>query len=75
MALSVISRMQLSSKPIKILYFIYFLESRTGDVHIRGSAVAQFIERPIIGEEVVGSIPVVATRSLLVGSGKYNVTG
>ena len=33
-----------------------------------GSAVAQSVERATPGEEVPGSIPVVAARSLLVGS-------
>ena len=33
-----------------------------------GSAVAQSIERATPGEEVPGSIPIVAARSLLVGS-------
>ena len=33
-----------------------------------GGAVAQSVERPTPGEEVPGSIPVVAVRSLLVGS-------
>ena len=41
-------------------------------------AVAHSVERATSGEEVPGSIPAVATRSLLVGSvsvGAYNVTG
>ena len=33
-----------------------------------GSAVAQSVERATPGEEVSGSIPAVAARSLLVGS-------
>ena len=33
-----------------------------------GGAVAQSVERATPGEEVPGSIPAVATRSLLVGS-------
>ena len=34
----------------------------------QGGAVAQSVERPTPGEEVQGSIPAVAARSLLVGS-------
>ena len=34
----------------------------------RGGAVAQSVERATPGEEVLGSIPTVAARSLLVGS-------
>ena len=37
-----------------------------------GGAVAESVERSTPGEEVLGSIPTVAARSLLVG---YNVTG
>ena len=33
-----------------------------------GGAVAQSVESKTLGEEVVGSIPAVAARSLLVGS-------
>ena len=33
-----------------------------------GGAVAQSVERAIPGKEVLGSIPAVAARSLLVGS-------
>ena len=35
---------------------------------IAGGAVAQSVERATPGEEVPGSIPAVAARSLLVGS-------
>ena len=35
---------------------------------IRGGAVAQSVERATPGQEVPGSIPAVAARSLLVGS-------
>ena len=42
-----------------------------------GGAVAQSVERATPGEEVPGSIPAVAARSLLAGSCQYNhnVTG
>ena len=40
-----------------------------------GGAVAQSLERATPDEEVVGSIPAVAARSLLVGSMSENVTG
>ena len=33
-----------------------------------GDAIAQSVERTTAGEDVVGSIPAVAARSLLVGS-------
>ena len=36
--------------------------------HIEGDAVAQSVERATPGEEVPGSIPAVAVRSLMVGS-------
>ena len=36
--------------------------------HVGGGAAAQLVERATPGEEVPGSIPTVATRSLLVGS-------
>ena len=35
---------------------------------LQGGAVAQSVERTNPGEEVPGSIPAVATRSLLVGT-------
>ena len=44
--------------------FSYF-SSRTG---MEGVAIAQSVARDAPGEEVPGSIPSVATRSLLVGS-------
>ena len=37
-------------------------------VRLVGGAVAQSVERATAGEEVLGPIPVVAARSLLVGS-------
>ena len=37
-------------------------------LHILGGAVAQSVERETPGEEVPGSVPTVAARSLLVGS-------
>ena len=40
-----------------------------------GGALAQSVERATPGEEVPGSIPAVAARSLLVGSVSDNVTG
>ena len=44
------------------------LEINGPDLFLPGGAVAQSVERATPGEEVPGSIPVVATRSLLVGS-------
>ena len=46
---------------IKVYYFFAAMLSE-------GGAVAQLVERVTPGEAVVGSIPVVAARSLLVGS-------
>ena len=39
-----------------------------GKKDLKGGAVAQAVERATPGEEVPGSIPAVAARSLLVGS-------
>ena len=41
---------------------------RIGILSPLGGAVAQFVERATPGEEVMGSIPTVAARSLLVES-------
>ena len=40
----------------------------------QGGAVAQSVERTTPGEEILGSIPAVAARSLLLGRCQYNVT-
>ena len=42
---------------------------------LRRGAVAQSVKRTTPGDEVPGSIPAVAARSLLVGSVSVNVTG
>ena len=44
--------------------FVFFILS----ISLIGGAVAQSIERATPGEEVLGSIPAVAARSVLVGS-------
>ena len=41
---------------------------RLGSIPLSGGGVAQSVERSTPGEEVPGSIPAVAARSLLVGS-------
>ena len=45
-----------------------FQRFHTMTVQISGGAVAQSVERATPGQEVPGSIPAVAARSLLVGS-------
>ena len=40
---------------------------------VQGGAVAQSVEHATPGEEVLGSIPAVAARSLLVGSAETEV--
>ena len=42
---------------------------------IHGVSISQSVEGVTLGEEVLGSIPVVAARSLLVGSCPYSMTG
>ena len=46
-----------------VTHFVFNDESPTS-----GSAVAQSVGRATLGEEVLGSIPAVAARSLLVAS-------
>ena len=44
------------------------INSCTGHPLNKGGTVAQLVERATPGQEVLGSIPAVAARSLLVGS-------
>ena len=53
-----------SSKEPNNNYAILLIYERS----VKGGAVAQSVERAIPGQEVPGSIPAVAARSLLVGS-------
>ena len=49
-------------------YYYFTFESNTLPPPVWGGTVAQSVERASPDEEVVGSNPAVATRSLLVGS-------
>ena len=51
------------------IWVSYENQQATSPVHqVKGGAVAQKVERATRDEEVPGSIPAVAARSLLVGS-------
>ena len=52
------------------LYWVIVIPSKTLNLFLifNGGALAQSVERAIPGEEVPGSIPALAARSLLVGS-------
>ena len=62
------SKKKIKSKPGRPNRKLTLPSSLTSESGAIWSAVVQFNERPTPGEEVVGSIPAVAARSLLVWS-------